>query len=196
MPKSSDTLKEVADEMLPATDDAPRDGGETDGSVQETRPDSQAAVGEPSADVQAIARQRDEYYDRLLRKAAEFDNYRKRVERERREQADYAAAEVLGDLLPLVDDLERALQAGPSAGVDAYRKGVELIHRQMLDLLRRRGVTPVEAVGQPFDPNVHQAVAHEAVPGREEGEVVEEFRRGYRLRDRLLRPSMVKVAKA
>ncbi len=147
-------------------------------------------------DPAAIARERDDYYDRLLRKTAEFDNYRKRVERERREQAEYAAADVLADLLPLVDDLERALQAGPETDTDSYRRGVELIHKQMLDLLRRRGVTLIDAVGKPFDPHLHQAVTHETVPGRPEGEVVEEFRRGYKLRDRLLRPAMVKVAKA
>jgi molecular chaperone GrpE len=146
--------------------------------------------------VTAVARERDDYYDRLLRKTAEFDNYRKRVERERREQAEWAAADVLTELLPLVDDLERALQADSETGTDAYRKGVELIHKQMLDLLRRRGVTAVEAVGRPFDPREHQAVTHEAVPGHADGEVVEEFRRGYKLRDRLLRPAMVKVAKA
>jgi molecular chaperone GrpE len=143
----------------------------------------------------AMTRERDEYYDRLLRKTAEFDNYRKRSERERREQAEYAAADVLGDLLPLVDDLERALQAATDSA-DAYRKGVELIHRQMLELLRRHGVTAIEAAGQDFDPHLHQAVAHEEAPGHRDGEVVEQFCRGYKLRDRLLRPAMVKVAKA
>jgi len=164
---------------------------------------SDAPAGEPSAGdatpgaqaSDAVARDRDEVYDRLLRTTAEFDNYRKRIERERREQADYAAADVLTELLPLVDDLERALRADTDSA-DAYRKGVELIHRQMLDLLRRRGVTPVDAVGLMFDPHLHQAVSHEEVPGHPDGEVVEQFRRGYRMRDRLLRPAMVKVAKA
>ena len=143
-----------------------------------------------------IERQRDEYKDLLLRKTAEFDNYRKRTERERASFIETATAGVLEELLPLVDDLERALQAetGPD-GVDAYRRGVELIHRQLLDLLRRRGVTPIDAVGGEFDPNYHQAVSYEPAEGRSDGEVVEEFRRGYLLGDRLLRPAMVKVAK-
>lgn len=146
--------------------------------------------------VERLERERDEYRDLLLRARAEFDNYRKRVERERQEQAEAAAFDVLGDLLPIVDDLERAL-AAPAEGAgsaDAYRAGVELIHRRMLDLLRGRGVTPIEALGAAFDPRLHEAVTHEPAPGRREGEVIEEYRRGYTLGGRLLRPSMVKVA--
>jgi molecular chaperone GrpE len=134
--------------------------------------------------------------DRLLRLAAEFDNYRKRIDRDRRDQADAAVASAIEDLLPIVDNLDRALEAPAGEDADSYREGVELIHRQMLDLLRRRGVTPIESVGADFDPQLHQAVAHEASPEHREGEVMEEFRRGYKLGDRLLRPAMVKVAKA
>ncbi len=208
MPKPSDIMNDVGEEIpvrvRRTTSGADEEAGTRDAAgpaeQQSSPPSTQAAVTQelaPAAeDAQAIARERDEYYDRLLRKTAEFDNYRKRVERERREQAEYAAADVLTDLLPLIDDLERALLVDSNAGVDAYRKGVELIHKQMLDLLRRRGVTAIDAVGQQFDPHLHQAVSHETVPGHPEGEVVEQFRRGYKLRDRLLRPAMVKVAKA
>jgi molecular chaperone GrpE len=163
---------------------------ETNGSAVE------AAQPAPAGDVAELQRQRDDYYDLLLRKSAEFDNYRKRVERERQTLSDAAAANLIEELLPLVDDLERALKAdaGTEAG-DAYRRGVELIHRQLGDILRKRGVRPIDALGADFDPYYHQAVAHEAAAGRREGEVIEEFRRGYMLGDRLLRPSMVKVAK-
>jgi molecular chaperone GrpE len=148
------------------------------------------------ASVAELQKQRDQYYDRLLRKTAEFDNYRKRIERERVQQAEAAASDLLGELLPLVDDLERALNADAgSEGAEAYRRGVELIHRHLLELLRKRGVRPIEALGADFDPHFHQAVSHEAAEGRREGEVIEEFRRGYMLGDRLLRPAMVKVAK-
>jgi molecular chaperone GrpE len=154
-----------------------------------------AAVG-TTVDADEIQRQRDDLYDRLLRKTAEFDNFRKRVERDRQSMAESAAADLVRDLLPLVDDLERALKADPgSEGVDAYRRGVELIHRNLLDVLRKRGVRQIEAVGADFDPHYHQAVSHESVNGRREGEVIEEFARGYLLGDRLIRPSMVKVAK-
>ena len=106
-----------------------------------------------------------------------------------------AAGDLLGDLLPVVDDLERAL-AADTQDADTYRRGVEIIHKQLLDVMARRGVAPIEAVGADFDPNLHQAVAHEPGDGHRDGEVVEELRRGYTLRQRLLRPSMVKVAKA
>ncbi len=128
---------------------------------------------------------------------AEFDNYRKRIDRERREATERAAEGVLGDLLPILDDLERALAADTGeASAESYRRGVELIHKQILDLLTRRGVKPIETVGQTFNPNLHQAVASESVPGVPDGEIVEELRRGYLLGDRLLRAAMVKVAQA
>jgi molecular chaperone GrpE len=153
----------------------------------------------PAADVSPLdkaERQRDEYYDLLVRKTAEFDNFRKRTERERQNLADAAAADLIGELLPLVDDLERALQADASdESAGAYRRGVELIHKQLLDVLRKRGVRPLETLGADFDPYYHQAVSHEPVTGRRDGEIIEEFRRGYMLNDRLLRPAMVKVAK-
>jgi molecular chaperone GrpE len=165
-------------------------------SDEQTAAATESAPGEAAADVNELQRQRDEYYDRLLRKTAEFDNYRKRVERERGQLAETAASDLLEELLPLVDDLERALRAEPgSDGADAYRRGVELIHRQLVDLLRKRGVRTIETLGMDFDPHFHQAVAHEMAEGRREGEVIEEFRRGYMLGDRLLRPAMVKVAK-
>ena len=152
--------------------------------------------GSAVVDADELQKQRDDYYDRLLRKTAEFDNYRKRVERDRQSTAESIAADVVRDLLPLVDDLERALKADTGAdGAEAYRMGVELIHRQLLDILRKRGVKPIEALGADFDPHFHQAIAHEPAEGRRDGEVVEEFARGYMLGDRLIRPAVVKVAK-
>ena len=148
-----------------------------------------------AAELEDAVRQRDAHYERLLRVKAEFDNYRKRTERERRELIEQAAGDLLGDLLPVVDDLERALAAETQDG-DAYRRGVEIIHKQLLDVMARRGVAPIEAVGADFNPALHQAVVHEPSDGHRDGEVVEELRRGYTLRQRLLRPSMVKVAKA
>jgi molecular chaperone GrpE len=159
-----------------------------------TRPgDAATATDDPIA---ALQQEKDALQDRLLRTAAEFDNFRKRVERERRELSEFAAADVLAELLPIIDNFDRALQtpAGPEA--EAFRKGIELIHRQMLDLLRKRGVKPIEALGADFDPNVHEAVMHEASSEHREGEVMQELQRGYTLGDRLLRPAMVKVAKA
>jgi molecular chaperone GrpE len=102
---------------------------------------------------------------------------------------------VLGELLPIVDNLERALQAPAQGDAESVKKGIELIHKQLSDLLKKRGVTPIAALGADFDPNVHQAVIHEESADHREGEVMQELQRGYKIGDRLLRPAMVKVAK-
>src|SRR5512145_2640132 len=161
-------------------------------AINDQDPEQQQDETQPDP-LEELRRERDGLQDRLLRTAAEFDNYRKRMDRERRELADYTAGEVVSELLPIVDNLERALQAAEQD--DPLRKGVELIHKQMLEMLRKRGVTPIDALGADFDPNFHQAVIHEESPDHREGEVMEELQRGYVVGDRLLRPSMVKVAK-
>jgi len=161
-------------------------------ALNDQDPQQQQDEAQPDP-LEELRRERDAVQDRLLRTAAEFDNYRKRMDRERRDLAEYTAGEVLTELLPIIDNLERALQA--AAADDPLRKGVELIHRQMLDILRKRGVKPIEALGADFDPNFHQAVIHEPSAEHREGEVMEELQRGYVVGDRLLRPAMVKVAK-
>ena len=151
-----------------------------------------AATEDPVA---SLRQERDALQDRLLRTAAEFDNYRKRIDRERKDLAEYTSGELLAEFLPILDNFERALQAPAPPEADAFRKGIELIHRQVLDLLRKRGVRPFEALGADFDPNFHQAVIHESSEQHREGEVMQELQRGYMLGERLLRPAMVKVAK-
>jgi len=151
---------------------------------------------ETQPDVAELQRERDDFYDRLLRKTAEFDNYRRRVERERREQADQSVVDLMQELLLVVDDFDRALTVDPGENGAAYRKGVELIYAKLHDLLRKYGVRPMEALGTDFDPNIHQAVVHEASADHREGEVMDVLRKGYMIGDRLLRPAMVKVAKA
>ena len=146
--------------------------------------------------LEIVKRERDDYYDRLLRKTAELDNYRKRIERERRAHAEQAVTDLLRELLLVVDDFDRALHVDADESASSYKKGVELINGKLHDLLRKLGVRPIKAIGEDFDPNLHQAVTHEDSPGHREGEVIEELRRGYTLGDRLLRPAMVKVAKA
>src|SRR5215212_7862040 len=166
----------MSDEPLTDTPEAPVESA-TEATVADT------------ADVQ---RERDDFKDRLLRKTAEFDNYRKRIERERREQADQAVVDLLQELLLVVDDFDRALTVDAGEGGNAYRKGVELIHGKLHDLLRKHGVKAIDALGADFDPNVHQAVMHEESPDHREGEVIGELRKGYTLNERLLRPAMVK----
>ena len=150
---------------------------------------------DPSADAPAGAR-------RPLRPAAAQDRRVRQLPQARRARAPRAGRP--GDrrvsceeLLLVVDDFDRALtRRGRRGQPSAYRKGIELIHSKLHDLLRKQGVRPIEALGTDFDPNLHQAVMHEASPGHREGEVIGELRRGYMLGDRLLRPAMVKVAKA
>ena len=170
----------------PATDPAEPSPAATD-------PSEAIASADPAGD---LRRERDDYHDRWLRKSAEFENYRRRVERERREQADQAILDLLQQLLLVVDDFDRALTVESADEAGAYRKGIELIHAKLHDLLRKYGVKPIEALGADFDPNVHQAAMHEASPEHREGEVIGELRRGYMINDRLLRPAMVKLAKA
>jgi molecular chaperone GrpE len=155
-------------------------------------PDTQQEAGS----AEALQKERDDLYDRLLRKTAEFDNFRKRVERDRKEMIDWAAADVIGDLLSIVDDFDRALDAPAPPEAQSFKAGLELILRQLAELLKKRGVSTVEALGADFDPHLHQAVAYEEVPGAREGEVVGVMAKGYKLGDRLLRPALVKVAKA
>ncbi len=118
------------------------------------------------------------------------------MERERREHGDSATARILEALLLVVDDFDRALTVDITENPAAYRRGIELIHAKLHDLLTKQGVKPIEALGADFDPNLHQAVMHEPAEGHRDNEVIGELRKGYTLNDRLLRPSMVKVAKA
>ena len=173
------------EKMVDPTDGAP--------GAAEAPPDVDS--NEP-AEANPLLRERNELYERLLRKSAEFDNYRKRVDKERREQAEWAAADVLTDVLAVIDDFERALSIEAPPEAKSYLAGFELIHRQLGELLRKRGVTSIETLGADFDPHFHQAVAYDESPGAREGEVIGELRKGYKLGDRLLRPAMVRVAKA
>jgi molecular chaperone GrpE len=173
-------------------DEHPTEPADTSPAATDPREASDAGAG----DLAALRRERAEFYDRLLRKTAEFDNYRKRIERERREQADQAVIDLLQELLLVVDDFDRALTVEAGESAVNYRKGIELIHAKLNDLLTKNGVRPMDVLGEDFDPNLHQAVIHEVSPEHREGEVIGELRRGYRRGDRLLRPAMVKVAKA
>lgn len=158
--------------------------------------DTPAPAARDANPAEALQKERDDLYDRLLRKSAEFDNFRKRVERDRKEMIEWAAADVISDLLAIVDDFDRALAADAPPEAQPYKAGLELIHRQLAELLKKRGVSTVEALGADFDPHLHQAVAYEEVAGAREGEVVGVMAKGYKLGDRLLRPALVKVAKA
>lgn len=159
----------------------------------ETEQDPLAAL---QAQVDTMTQERATLYDQLLRRQAEFENYRRRVDRERSEAYTRARAEVLLELLPVIDNFERALASLENSGGDAesLRHGVELIHKQFKDALTKFGLEPVESVGQTFDPHVHEAVTIEPTDKHKENTVIEEFQRGYKLGEKLLRPAKVKVA--
>src|SRR5215510_3204830 len=141
-------------------------------SPDATPPSNDAPAAVAEATIADLQRERDDYYDRLLRKTAEFDNYRKRVEKSRREQADESVLSLLQEILAVVDDFDIALNVDAGEAGASYRKGVELIHAKLKDLLAKHGVKPIDAVGADFDPNIHQAVIHEESPDHREGEVI------------------------
>jgi molecular chaperone GrpE len=154
-------------------------------------------AGDPVAPAAGIATGDAETVEReqYLRLQADFDNFKRRVEREREENERYAAAGVVGRLLPILDNFERAVSASPGDDENGtFRDGVVLIFRQLLDELRREGLESIDTIGQPFDPHLHEAVATDHESGLPSHTVVEELRRGYILRGRVLRPALVKVA--
>jgi molecular chaperone GrpE len=151
--------------------------------------DGQAAL---AAERDQLAAEKAELQDRLLRARAEFDNYRRRAERERSEYLQFAAMDPVREILPIVDDFERALKV-ETADRD-YAKGVELIYQRMLDSLKKMGLEPIETTGKMFDPNLHQAVERVQTDEAEDQTILGEFQRGYNFKGKLLRPAMVRVA--
>lgn len=156
----------------------------------------EAAAPDLQSQIDSLMAERSALYDQLLRRQAEFENYRKRTERDRADAYQRARADVLMEMLPVIDNFERALSSLERTGNadEGIKHGVELIHRQFKDTLTKLGLQPIEAIGQTFDPNLHEAVTIVPTDEHEENTVVEEFERGYRLGDKLLRPAKVKVA--
>lgn len=172
---------------------APPDAETPPDTAPPAAPEEATGLEEVPPTLEALRKERDELRDQLLRRRADFENYRKRVERDRQHAGQEALVGLLRDLIPTLDNLERALSvAGDEASL---RTGVELTLRELAALLLRHGLTVADPAGQAFDPERHQALLHEFVHGVDEGQVVEVFRKGYSLRDRLLRPALVKVAK-
>jgi molecular chaperone GrpE len=156
--------------------------------------DPEAVEDEPvsRAEFDQLMAERDQLLDRLARLQAEFENARKRTEREQAANRDYAVGNVVEKFLPVLDHFELALKASGSA--DQLRSGVELIVKQMEDVLRQLNVTPIPAEGEEFDPRLHEALGTIERNDLPDHHVAEEIRRGYKLRDRLLRPSLVRIA--
>jgi molecular chaperone GrpE len=145
------------------------------------------------SETEKLKAERDALLDRLARLQAEFDNARKRAAREQQDFREFAAADVIKNMLPTLDSFERALKMG--GGSSEFRNGIELIYRQFQDALQKIGVQPIVAVGQAFDPRIHEAIEMVDRTDVPDHQVVEELQRGYRYKERLLRPAMVRVAR-
>lgn len=158
-------------------------------------PEASSAAPVAETDVQKLQAERDTLFDRLARQQAEFDNYRKRAAREQQDFRQYAVSDALKQFLPVLDSFDRALAVPSSGGDQKLREGVELVRKQMLDTLARLGVIPIEAEGAAFDPQFHEAIEMVDTHDAQDNHVITELQRGYRLKDRLLRPAMVRVAR-
>ncbi len=157
---------------------------------------AEAVQPPPSAvsELEKLKAERDALLDRLARLQAEFDNARKRAQREQQDFREFASADVIKQILPVLDSFDRALKtAGAEPG--EFRNGIELIYRQCQDALQKIGVQPIASVGQPFDPRVHEAIEMVDTKDAPDHQVLEELQRGYKYKDRLLRPAMVRVAR-
>ena len=154
------------------------------------------AVADPAMErITALEREVDEWRDRCLRTAAEMENLRRRALREAEEDRKRGNERLISELLPALDNFSRALEAADqTSNLEALKSGVELIYRQLSDVLARQGLERIEALGQPFDPNLHEAIMQvEPQEGQSAHEVVEELRAGFRLNERVIRPTLVKV---
>ena len=168
---------------------AAEDDGEESGRVAAAR-----EVPQPAAELENLKNERDTLLDRMARMQADFDNARKRASREQQDFKEFALADAIRTLLPILDSFDRALVAKPQNPED-FRSGVKLIRKQLRDALERLEVRAVPAKGQPFDPRFHEAIEMVDSPEAADNHVLDELQPGYKLKDRLLRPAMVRVAR-
>jgi molecular chaperone GrpE len=184
---------EVDPQELDATHELPASENAEDEGVSIESPSSRASI--ESSELQKLRVERDTLIDRLARLQAEFENARKRTAREQQDFREYAVTDAVKALLPILDSFERALQVGSAEKRSEFRDGIELIYKQLQDALAKLGLRPIPAKGEPFDPHLHEAIEMVDTSDAEDHQILEELQRGYKLKDRLLRPSMVRVAR-
>ncbi len=185
------TVGKTSEEVEAETTDVTRDANK---AVEEGG--KPASASEDMTEIERVKREAQENYDRLVRVYAEFENYKKRMEKEKVEFIKYAHEGLFKDLLGVVDNLERAVaESKKNIQSEGLARGVEMVLKQLKDTFEKYGVRPVQAEGLPFDPNLHEAMMHEPSEEHEENTVIEELQKGYVLKDRLLRPALVKVSK-
>lgn len=192
MSRKRQSMEEQTHAHREGSDDGSADAADGGVAAAETEgEDEQAEAGE----LQRLQAEANEWRDRCLRSVADMDNVRRRARLDAEDARRFANAQLLTDLLPVVDNFSRALEhAEQSTDFEALRTGVSMIHRQLTDLLGRSGLERIESLGQPFDPNLHEAIMQvEPTDGQAPNQVVEELRPGYKLSDRVVRPALVKV---
>lgn len=188
--ESMDTTKSM--DATEAENGAAQTGDGAVGSGQNTNADAAETLGSITSERDRLLIERADLQDRLLRRQAEFDNFRRRAERERTDILEYANTETLRGLLPILDDFERALRV-ESSDLE-YARGMELIYQRLSDSLKKLGLEPITSKGEPFDPNLHHAVDSVETDEVPDHTILQEYQRGYNFRGKLLRPAMVKVA--
>lgn len=189
MKKENDEMEKQNEELTGKSGDVPEDDGQSGGEDQQGEQDLMR-------ELEKLRGEKEDLVNTAQRLQADFDNFRRRTRTEKEELVKYAVGDLVEKLLPVVDNFERALQAvEDKTELRSFADGVEMIFRQFMQVLEQEGLTPVEAVGCQFDPNCHEAVMQVESEDHEANTVLEEFQKGYHLNGRLIRPSMVKVAR-
>ncbi|CAM3439143.1 nucleotide exchange factor GrpE [Marinicrinis lubricantis] len=189
--ESSETVEHLNEQAEQAESDNNADASE----AKESAGSEADQPAEQEGQIEELKKTIEEQQNRILRMQAEFDNFRRRTRQEKEEFAKYASVKLIEQLLPVLDNFERALDSSKNTqDFESLAKGIEMVFRQMSQVMDQEGLTPIHAVGQPFNPEVHEAVMKVQSDEHEEGIVVEELQRGYTLHGKVIRPSMVKVS--
>jgi molecular chaperone GrpE len=199
--RASDTGTDAAAEQTDAQAQAaaeaePNDARQDDANAAQQETEAASAEQDPvQRELEELRKQADENYQRFLRTQADFDNFRRRARQEKEDFVKYASLKLIEQLLPVIDNFERALSSSKeNKDFDALVKGLDMTFRQLDQVLVQEGLRPIESVGQPFNPEIHQAIMQVESEEHEEGIVVEELQKGYMLKDKVIRPAMVKVS--
>lgn len=201
MEKKEENKQETAEQEVTSQENAQENVESSKEDEQQETPSSQKEetmenqLEELHTKLAEAERKAEENYQKFLRAQADLENFRRRTRKEREEQTKYASLPLIEQLLPVLDNFDRALAASTEASdVENFAKGVDMVFRQVKEILQKEGLEPIEAIGTPFDPNFHQAVMMVDSEEHESGIVVEEVQKGYKLKDRVIRPAMVKVS--
>ena len=189
---NSDNQGQTSEETVKNTEETTQE--EQDNLHEDNTESTDADLDPKDEEIQQLKQDVQENEEKYLRLYAEFENYKRRIQKENQTMKAYKAQDVLNDILPTIDNIERALQIdGEDEQFKSLKKGVEMVHESLLNALSKNGLEKIDAEGQQFDPNVHQAVVQGENPDYESGQITQELQSGYKLKERVLRPSMVKV---